>query len=78
MSKFTYNDIVRVAETAVESLRPGSVGWVVGVFEERPSGDYFSRFPPGIVYTVEYEDGAANEIHESWLEAGRFNEQRLA
>ncbi|MGJ7903513.1 hypothetical protein [Lysobacter sp. 1R34A] len=69
MSKFTYDDIVRVAEAADGPLRPGSIGWVVGVFEDRPPGAHFSRFPPGVVYTVEYEDGAANEIHESWLEA---------
>lgn len=73
MSKFTYDDIVRIAEAADESLRPGSIGWVVGIFEERPTGEHFSRFPPGVVYTVEYEDGAANEIHESWLEVGRVD-----
>ncbi|WP_144436619.1 hypothetical protein [Lysobacter antibioticus] len=72
MGKFTYDDVVRIVETADESLRPGSVGWVVGVFEERPVGSYFSQFPPGVVYTVEYEDGEAKEVHEDFLEAGRL------
>lgn len=67
MSKFTYDDIVRVRDSASSELRPGHKAWIVGVFEERP-GKWFDRFPDGVVYTVEFEDGVSIEIHESNLE----------
>jgi hypothetical protein len=65
--KFDYDSLARV---------PGELGggkgayrkaWVVGVFEERKEV-YFDRFPPGTVYTVEFEDGSSMEIHEDDLE----------
>ena len=67
MTKLTYNDIVKVVENAAEDLRPGSRAWIVGVFENRP-GSYFDKFPPGVVYTIEFEDGSSLEIHEVNLE----------
>ncbi|MCR1768205.1 hypothetical protein [Burkholderia glumae] len=67
MTKFDYADIVRVLGTASPDFRPGARAWIVGVFEDRP-GKYFDRFPPGVVYTIEYEDGSSVEIHESLLE----------
>jgi hypothetical protein len=67
MSKFTYDDIVMVLDSASPELRPGHKAWVVGVFEIHP-GKWFDRFPEGVVYTIEFEDGSAIEIHESNLE----------
>jgi hypothetical protein len=66
MPKFTYDDIVKVLDTAPSELRPGERAWVVGVFETRP-GKYFDVFPEGVVYSIEFEDGTAIEIHESNL-----------
>lgn len=68
MAKFDYDDRVRVVSGASVEIRPGAIGWIVGVFEERPVGSYFDKFPPGVVYSVEYEDGVAQEIHEHDLE----------
>jgi hypothetical protein len=67
MTKFTYDDVVKVREDAPKELRPGNTAWVVGVFETRP-GKYFDIFPEGVVYTIEFEDGNAIEIHESNLD----------
>ncbi len=67
MTKFTYDDVVKAIANAPSELRPGERAWVVGVFEDRP-GKYFESFPPGTVYTIEFEDGSAIEIHEVMLE----------
>lgn len=68
MSRFTYGDTVRIVMTAPERLRPGAIAWVIGVFEKRPEGKYFDQFPTGEVYSIEYEDGEAVDVHESVLE----------
>lgn len=65
MTNFTYNDIVRV-NAAGNTLAARGRGWVVGVFEERP-GSYFDKFPKGVIYTIEFEDGSSAEIHEDQL-----------
>ena len=67
MTKFTYDDIVKVLADAPSDQRPGERAWVVGVFEDRP-GKYFGAFPPGIVYSIEFEDGSSIQVHESMLE----------
>ena len=64
---FDYDDVVRVRSGAPADLRPGKKAWVVGVFATRP-GPYFDRFPQGVVYTIEFEDGSSMEIHEADLE----------
>ncbi|MBB4768918.1 MULTISPECIES: hypothetical protein [Xanthomonas] len=69
MPKFNYDDRVRVISGAGASARQGANGWVVGVFESRPAGEYFQAFPEGVVYSIEFEDGQALEIHEVDLEA---------
>lgn len=65
--KFDYNDIVRVKSTAQPEYRPGERAWIVGVFKERPKGNYFKKFPEGNVYSVEFEDGSSIEVHEDDL-----------
>ena len=66
--RFNYDDVVQVRSTASSDSRPGARGWVVGVFDTRP-GPYFDKFPEGVVYTIEFEDGSSLEIHEQDLEA---------
>lgn len=68
MAKFTYDDIVKVLVDAPPEQRPGERAWVVGVFEDRP-GKYFDAFPPGVVYSIEFEDGSSIEVNESLLES---------
>jgi hypothetical protein len=70
MPKFTYNDVVRVKDDAAVGLRRDRA-WIVGIFEDRP-GPYFDKFPEGVVYTIEFEDGTSGEVHESNLEAGHL------
>jgi hypothetical protein len=65
--RFNYDDIVRVRADASQDLRPGMRAWIVGVFETRP-GPYFDKFPQGVVYTIEFEDGESVDVHESDLE----------
>jgi hypothetical protein len=68
MPKFTWGDSVRILENAPGDLRPGSVAAVVGVEEDR-QGSYYEKFPEGVVYTVEFEDGSSVDVHESYLAA---------
>jgi hypothetical protein len=65
--KFTHDDIVRVRANSRTELTSPKKAWVVGVFE-KSLGAYFDKFPPGVVYTVEFEDGFATEVHEDELE----------
>jgi hypothetical protein len=67
MTKFTYNDIIKISTSASTELRPGQRAWIIGVFEDRPE-KYFKPFPKGVVYSIEFEDGASIEVHESDLE----------
>ncbi len=68
MAKFDYSDVVRVVADADEEFRPSAIAWVIGVFQERPSGEHFASFPDGTVYAVEFEDGEAIDIPETMLE----------
>jgi hypothetical protein len=67
-AKFAYDDIVKVGADAPKEVRPGEKAWIVGIFQERP-GTYFRQFPEGVVYTIEFEDGASVEVHEMHLES---------
>jgi hypothetical protein len=66
--KFNYDDTVKVRPDVSSELRPGATAWVVGVFETRP-GSYFDKFPDGVIYTIEFEDGSAVEVHELDIES---------
>jgi hypothetical protein len=66
MPKFNYNDIVKIRSAAEPGTRHDRA-WIVGIFEERP-GKYFDKFPGGVVYTIEFEDGTSTEVHENSLE----------
>lgn len=65
---FDYDDIVKVRKDASAELRSGEKAWIVGVFEKK-LGKYFDKFPEGIVYSIEFEDGLSIEIHEANLES---------
>jgi hypothetical protein len=64
---FNYDDIVKVRIQADKELRPGEKAWIVGIYEDRP-GPYFDKFPAGVVYSIEYEDGTSTQVHETDLE----------
>jgi hypothetical protein len=69
MHRFTYNDTVRVKPDAPSHLRPGELASVVAVNrEEDRRGEFLRQYPKGFVYTVEFDDGAAVQAHESLVE----------
>jgi hypothetical protein len=69
MSRFTFDDTIRIKGTAPSPLRPGEIVSVTMVFlPEDRRGPYFERFPPGVVYSVEYETGESVDVHEDFLE----------
>lgn len=73
--KFNYGDIVLVSSGSAAEIRPGDRAWVVGVFEQRPEGGYFDKFPLGVVYSIEFEDGSCAEVHEDNLQLERLHSQ---
>jgi hypothetical protein len=70
MNKFTYGSAVLVSKDAPDHLRPGQPASVFGVFllQDR-KGSHFDQFAPGVVYSIEYENGDAVDIHEDFLES---------
>jgi hypothetical protein len=67
MARFNYNDIVTASPSAPPVFRPGARAWIVGVYENQTDA-WLKRFPPGVVYSIEFEDGSSIEVHESMLE----------
>jgi hypothetical protein len=67
MTKFTYSDIVRARASADPTCRPGQRAWVIAVLDNR-SHFPLPEFPPGVVYSVEFEDGVAVDVYEADLE----------
>jgi hypothetical protein len=67
MPKFTYDDVLVIRKTSSVLEHRGKKAWIVGITEDR---ERFPRrqFPPGVIYTVEFEGGAAIDIHEDDLE----------
>lgn len=75
MGKFTWGDTVRVRADAPHMLRPGALASVYAVSEgESRRGEYFESFPPGTVYSVEFEDSSSVTLHEDHLEAASSGE----
>jgi hypothetical protein len=77
INKFTYDDIVRINQAAPNSLRPGQRAWVVGVVlpQDRGGRPHYDQFPAGTVYTVEFENGDAIDVHEGFLEFHEDNDK---
>jgi hypothetical protein len=69
MAKYAYNDIVRVSAGSIVPQRIGERAWIVGFSpEEERTGAFLQRFPKGMVYTIEFEDGSSVEVPEDDLE----------
>jgi hypothetical protein len=67
MPRFNYNDIVRIKVGASAIADRHDRAWVVAVLEDRQRFP-LRQFSPGVVYTIEFEDGTALDVHESDLE----------
>jgi hypothetical protein len=67
MPRFNYDDIVRIRETAPTVERRGQKAWVIAVIEDRNQFP-LKQFPPGVIYSVEFEGGDAIDVHESDLD----------
>ena len=77
MPKFTFDDTVRVLPSAPAESRPGQLASVIMIFSpSERSGRFFDRFPEGIVYSIEFEDGEAILIHEDLLVKDWFPSER--
>ena len=69
MHKFDFGDLVRIRSDTPSPLRRGHITSVIMVFLPQDRwGSYLSNFPPGVLYSVEYEDGEAVDVHEDFLE----------
>jgi len=69
MNKFNYDDIVRVRSDAQQKFRPGERAWIVGVIaQDKRIGSHYEQFPPGTIYTIEFEDGDSIDIQEEAIE----------
>jgi len=64
---FDYNQVVKVAENSALTARRGHRGWIIAVIEDRKRFP-LDQFPPGIIYSIEFEDGQASDVHENDLE----------
>jgi hypothetical protein len=70
MNEFTFDDTVRIKRDAPSPLRQGEQASVVMVFLPLDrQGSYFDGFPPGVIYSIEYDDGESVDVHESFLDA---------
>jgi hypothetical protein len=70
MNKYTYGSSVLVRKDAPVDLRPGQPASVFGIFlPQDRKGSHFDQFAPGIVYSIEYGDGDAADVHEDFLES---------
>lgn len=64
-AKYTYGETVTGRSDAREELRPGAKAWIVGVTSaSERHGSYYKKFSPGVVYTLEFEDGSSIDAHE--------------
>jgi hypothetical protein len=66
MKRFTYDDVVQVLSGAPSNFRPGEKAWIVAILEDRERFP-LNEFPAGTIYTVEFKDGSAINIHSDYL-----------
>jgi hypothetical protein len=66
MPKFSYSDIVTARAAAGKDARAGEQAWIVAIVEDRLHFT-LQQFPPGVVYSIEFEDGTAIDVHEGNL-----------
>lgn len=68
MTKFSYSDIVTTTNMSTLRLRTGDRAWVVGISHScERMGEYLEKFPEGVVYTIEFEDGCSTDVEEKDL-----------
>jgi len=60
--------VLVVKSTASETVRRGQRGWVIAVLDDRERYP-LKDLPPGVIYSVEFEDGEAVDMHEDDLES---------
>lgn len=68
MAKSDYNDTVRIKDSCAAMVRRGEVPSVIAILEDRKRRP-LSQFGSGVIYSVEFADGAAIDVHEDELEA---------
>jgi hypothetical protein len=68
MAKFDYDDTVRIKDSCAAMVRRGEVASVIAILEDRKLWP-LSQFRSGVIYSVEFADGAAIDVHEDELEA---------
>jgi hypothetical protein len=68
MAKFDFDDTVRIKGTATTAERRGQPGSVIAILEDRTRWP-LKQFEPGVIYSVEFADGIAIDIHEEDLES---------
>ncbi len=66
MAKYDYNDSVYLMNIGKDNPRFGVLASVVGIIEDRLRWP-LSNFPPGVIYTIEFEGGDAMDVHEGSL-----------
>jgi hypothetical protein len=71
MPELTWGDTVRVQGGALPSGCPAALGEIVGIreIENLAQADQFSAPIGSKVYLIEFSDGKALEVPESWVEA---------
>jgi hypothetical protein len=65
-TNFNYNDLLLVLDSAPDSYRKNAEGSVVAILigDDRPDKMRSTASP---VYTIEYEDGFAQDVEERYL-----------
>jgi hypothetical protein len=64
-----FGESVSVKKHAPAEFRPGAVGAIVMIITQKMrKGEYYNKFPLGTIYSIEFEDGRAIDIHEMFLE----------
>lgn len=67
MTKFRYDDVVKIKVDAKTAATRRDRAWIIAVMENRQRFP-LSQLPPGTVYSIEFEDGVAFDVHENDLE----------
>jgi hypothetical protein len=67
MAKFSYDDIVKIKVDARTAAKRLGRAWVIAVMDDRQRFP-LSHLPPGTVYSIEFQDGSAIDVHENDLE----------
>jgi hypothetical protein len=68
MTKFNWGDPAFVKDDAPIEYKPGSLVHVVGISADSSDPvEWDERFPEGVVYTIEFENGDSIDVEEAAL-----------